>query len=108
MQDARLHLKPYSDPHFPLAVASTLTPAGPMTAGRNGVGILSLGAGMPGGSKRIGDELPTEFVAKSYDVRAAAALLLQATRRPAARGEARGLTRGGRRGDRRTAPPPRR
>lgn len=49
MQEARLHLRPYSDPHFPIAVASTLTPAGPATAGKHGVGILSLGAGMPGG-----------------------------------------------------------
>ena len=49
LNDARLHLRPYSDPHFPIAVASTLTPAGPQTAGRHGVGMLSLGAGMPGG-----------------------------------------------------------
>ena len=49
MREARLHLRPYSDPHMPIAVASTLTPAGPATAGKHGVGILSLGAGMPGG-----------------------------------------------------------
>ena len=49
MREARLHLRPYSHPHFPIAVASTLTPAGPATAGKHGVGILSLGAGMPGG-----------------------------------------------------------
>jgi len=53
MRDARLHLRPYSDPHFPIAVASTLTPSGPVTAGRHGVGILSLGAGMPGGLAAI-------------------------------------------------------
>ncbi len=53
MHDARLHLRPYSDPHFPIAVASTLTPAGPTTAGRHGVGMLSLGAGMPGGLQAI-------------------------------------------------------
>ena len=49
MREARLHLGPYSDPHFPIAVASTLTPAGPAAAGKHGIGILSLGAGMPGG-----------------------------------------------------------
>lgn len=49
MREARLHLAPYSDPHFPIAVASTVTPAGPETAGRHGVGILSVGAGLPGG-----------------------------------------------------------
>ena len=53
MHEARLHLRPYSDPHFPIAVASTLTPAGPATAGRHGVGILSLGAGMPGGPSAL-------------------------------------------------------
>ncbi|WP_158747107.1 LLM class flavin-dependent oxidoreductase [Acidisphaera sp. L21] len=53
MYEARLHLRPYSEPHFPISVASTLTPSGPVTAGRNGVGILSLGAGMPGGPAAI-------------------------------------------------------
>jgi len=53
MREARLHLAPYSDPHFPIAVASTLTPAGPMTAGKHGLGILSLGAGLPGGPEAI-------------------------------------------------------
>ena len=49
MHGARLHLRPYSDPHMPVAVASTLTPSGPQAAGKHGVGMLSLGAGMPGG-----------------------------------------------------------
>ena len=49
LREARLHLRPYSDPHFPIAVATTLTPAAPMAAGRHGLGMLALGAGMPGG-----------------------------------------------------------
>ncbi len=49
MREARLHLRPYSDPHFPISVATTLTPAGPVTAGRHGLGMISLGAGMHGG-----------------------------------------------------------
>ncbi|MBU6497166.1 MAG: LLM class flavin-dependent oxidoreductase [Rhodospirillales bacterium] len=49
MREARLHLRPYSDPHFPIACASTLTPAGPVSAGKHGIGMLSLGAGLPGG-----------------------------------------------------------
>ena len=49
MHEARLHLGPYSEPHFPIAVASTLTPSGPIAAGKFGVGMLSLGGGMPGG-----------------------------------------------------------
>src|SRR5271167_3006315 len=44
MRDARLHLKPYTDPHFPIALASTMTPAAPISAGKHGLGILSLGA----------------------------------------------------------------
>ena len=53
LREARLHLAPFSDPHFPIAVASTLTPAGPVAAGKHGVGMLSLGAGMPGGPEAI-------------------------------------------------------
>jgi limonene 1,2-monooxygenase len=49
MREARLHLRPYSDPHLPIAVASTLTPSGPIAAGKYGVGMLSLAAGAPGG-----------------------------------------------------------
>jgi limonene 1,2-monooxygenase len=53
LKDARLHLAPYSDPHFPIAVASTLTPSGVMVAGKHGLGVLSLGAGLPGGPDAI-------------------------------------------------------
>jgi limonene 1,2-monooxygenase len=49
LRDARLHMAPYSDPCFPIAVASTLTPAGMQVAGKYGLGVLSLGAGLPGG-----------------------------------------------------------
>ena len=49
LREARLHLMPYTDPHFPIAVASVQTPSGMVTAGKYGVGVLSLGAGLPGG-----------------------------------------------------------
>ncbi len=49
MREARLHLAPYTDPHFHIACATTLTPAAAITAGKHGLGMLSLGAGMPGG-----------------------------------------------------------
>ena len=52
MREARLHLAPYTDPHFPIAVASTQSPAGMQVAGKHGLGILSLGAGLPGGRVR--------------------------------------------------------
>ena len=42
--DARLHLRPYSDPHFDVAVAAVASPTGPRLAGRHGVGLLSIGA----------------------------------------------------------------
>ncbi|QQS11366.1 MAG: LLM class flavin-dependent oxidoreductase [Rhodospirillales bacterium] len=49
MREARLHLAPYTHPRFNIAVASTLTPAGMQAAGKYGLGVLSLGAGIPGG-----------------------------------------------------------
>jgi len=42
--DARLHLRPYSDPHFDVAVAAVASPTGPRLAGKHGVGLLSIGA----------------------------------------------------------------
>ncbi|HEX9417521.1 MAG TPA: LLM class flavin-dependent oxidoreductase [Methylomirabilota bacterium] len=53
LREARLHLAPYTDPHFPIAVASVMTPSGMVSAGKYGLGILSLGAGLPGGPEAI-------------------------------------------------------
>ena len=53
LNKARLHLAPYSDPRFPIAVASTITPFGMMAAGRHGLGVLSIGAGLPGGPEAL-------------------------------------------------------
>jgi limonene 1,2-monooxygenase len=53
LREARLHLAPYTDPHFTIAVASTLTPAGMVAAGKHGLGVLSLGAGIPGGPEML-------------------------------------------------------
>ncbi|MGE3511628.1 MAG: LLM class flavin-dependent oxidoreductase [Vicinamibacterales bacterium] len=44
LRDARLHLRPYSDPLFDLAVAAVASPSGARLAGRYGLGLLSLGA----------------------------------------------------------------
>jgi limonene 1,2-monooxygenase len=49
LNEARLHLAPYTNPHFEVAVASTVTPFGMMAAGKHGVSVLSIGAGLPGG-----------------------------------------------------------
>ena len=44
LRDARLHLRPYSDPLFDIAVAAVASPSGARLAGRYGAGLLSLGA----------------------------------------------------------------
>lgn len=53
MRDARLHLAPYTDPHFKICIASTQTPAAMIAAGKYNLGVLSLGAGIPGGPEAI-------------------------------------------------------
>ena len=53
LKEARLHLAPYSYPHFPIACASTITPSGMIAAGKHGVGVLSIGAGLPGGPEAM-------------------------------------------------------
>jgi len=44
LRDARLHLRPYSNPLFDVAAAAVASPAGPRLAGRHGIGLLSIGA----------------------------------------------------------------
>jgi Coenzyme F420-dependent N5,N10-methylene tetrahydromethanopterin reductase and related flavin-dependent oxidoreductases len=67
LREARLHLAPYTDPHFPIAVASTITPFGVMAAAKHGLGVLSIGAGLPGGPEalagqwKIGEETAAKY-----------------------------------------------
>jgi limonene 1,2-monooxygenase len=49
LREARLHLRPYSNPLFDIAVAAVASPAGPRLAGKYGVGLLSIGATMAAG-----------------------------------------------------------
>jgi limonene 1,2-monooxygenase len=56
LRQARLHLAPYTEPHFPIAVASVMTPSGVIAAGRHGLGVLSLGAGIPGGPEALANQ----------------------------------------------------
>ena len=44
MRDARLHLRPYTDPHFEVAVAAVAPPTGWALAGRNGISVLGVAA----------------------------------------------------------------
>ena len=55
LREARLHLAPYTHPRFPIAVASATTPSGVLAAGKYGVGLLSLGAGLPGGNAKLAE-----------------------------------------------------
>jgi len=61
--DARLHLRPYSDPLFEVAVPAVASPSGPRLAGRYGLGLLSIGAtqsaGTPSGLQPPGSLLDT-------------------------------------------------
>jgi limonene 1,2-monooxygenase len=41
LHEARLHLRPYTQPHFPLAVAAAASPSGMVMAGKYGLGVLS-------------------------------------------------------------------
>ena len=56
MNDARLHLRPYSNPRMHVAVASVFSPAGMSAAGKYGCGVLSIGASQPGGLVELKDQ----------------------------------------------------
>ena len=45
---ALLHLRPYTKPHMPIAVAASQSPSGMVLGGKYGIGILSIG--VPRGS----------------------------------------------------------
>ncbi|MCH7800230.1 MAG: LLM class flavin-dependent oxidoreductase, partial [Chloroflexi bacterium] len=42
LRDARLHLRPYTKPHFPIAAAAAQSPSGMVLAGKHGLGVLSV------------------------------------------------------------------
>ena len=54
LRQARLHLRPYQQPHPEVAVAAQISPAGPRAAGRFGCSLLSLGATSAGGFDALG------------------------------------------------------
>ncbi len=54
LKDARLQLRPYSDPCFEIAVAAQISPSGPRLAGRFGASLLSIGATNAGGFDVLG------------------------------------------------------
>lgn len=54
LRGARLHLRPYSQPHMPLAVAAAGSPSGMVTAGKYGLAVLSV-AGPRGPNTTLND-----------------------------------------------------
>ena len=54
LDEARLHLRPYTHPHMELAIAAVASPSGPRLAGRYGLGLLSIGATMAAGFDLLG------------------------------------------------------
>ncbi len=54
MREARLQVRPYTDPHPEVAVAAMVTPSGPRLAGREGVSLLSLSMSVAEGFAAIG------------------------------------------------------
>ena len=54
LADARLHLKPYTQPHPEVAVAAMISPSGPRAAGKYGCSLLSIGATQRAGIDLLG------------------------------------------------------
>jgi limonene 1,2-monooxygenase len=54
LNQARLHLAPYSRPSVEIAVANQISPAGARAAGKHGISLLSLGATTTGGFSALG------------------------------------------------------
>ena len=67
MRDARLQVRPYTDPHFEVAVAAMISPSGPRLAGANDVSLLSLSMSVAEGFAAIGKawEVVEEQAAKA-------------------------------------------
>lgn len=59
LQDARLQLKPYSDPCFDIAVAASISPTGARGAGKHGLGLLSIAATTKQGFDALGTHWKT-------------------------------------------------
>jgi limonene 1,2-monooxygenase len=53
LRNARLHLRPFTQPHFPLAVAAAGSPSGMIMAGKFGLQVLSIST--PRGDQTLND-----------------------------------------------------
>jgi len=59
LQDARLQLKPFSEPNLEVAVAASISPTGAIAAGTHGAGLLSIAATTRQGFDAIGTHWST-------------------------------------------------
>jgi limonene 1,2-monooxygenase len=59
LQDARLQLRPYSEPNIEVAVAASISPTGAKAAGKYGLGLLSIAATTRQGFDAIGTHWKT-------------------------------------------------
>lgn len=59
INDARLQLKSYTEPHLPVAVAASISPTGALAAGRHGTGLLSIAATSKQGFDALGTHWKT-------------------------------------------------
>lgn len=55
LREAQLQLSPYQE-RIPVSVASTTSPSGVTAAGKHGIGVLALGAGLIGGKKSLAEQ----------------------------------------------------
>jgi limonene 1,2-monooxygenase len=55
LHDARLNLRPFTQPRPDIRVASIVSPSGPRAAGRFGLGLLSMGATSASGFEALGN-----------------------------------------------------
>ncbi len=49
LNEAQIHLNPYTNPHFPIAVAAARSPSGMVLAGKHGASVLSVSVTREGG-----------------------------------------------------------
>lgn len=55
LRDAQLHVRSYTKPRVPLAVAAAVSPTGPKLAGKHGLALLSFGSASPAGFERLSE-----------------------------------------------------
>ena len=59
LKEALLHLRPYTRPHMPIAVAAAQSPSGMVVAGKHGAGVLSVSMPRAGVSIAVDPNDPT-------------------------------------------------